>query len=179
MSRIGKKPVVVPKGVKVALEGTAFKVEGPVGKVTVEIPPQVSVKMQGDTIAVHRQGEERQHRAAHGLVRTLIANAIEGAVKGWKRELEINGVGYRAAVQGQVLNLAMGFSHPVEFKLPPGIKAEVDKQTRITLTGADKALVGETAAKIRAIRPPEPYKGKGIKYVEEVIRRKAGKAAAK
>lgn len=179
MSRIGKLPVKIPKGVKVDLKGVDLKVEGPVGKMHLKLPPEVKAKVEGETLLVERTGEEARHRSFHGLYRTLVANAVNGCATGFKRELEINGVGYRAAVQGQVLNLSMGYSHPVEFKLPAGIKAEVDKQTKIVLTGADKALVGEIAAKIRAVRPPEPYKGKGIKYAEETVRRKAGKAAGK
>lgn len=179
MSRIGKMPIKVPKGVKVAMAGTDLKVEGPVGKMLIKIPVEVKTRLEGDTLHVDRASEERRERSFHGLFRTLISNAVTGVSTGFKRELEINGVGYRAAVQGQVLNLSMGYSHPVEFKIPAGIKVEVDKQTKITLTGADKQLLGETAAKIRGVRPPEPYKGKGIKYAEEVVRRKAGKTASK
>jgi large subunit ribosomal protein L6 len=179
MSRIGKKPVLVPKGVKVALNGKDLKVEGPVGKLSLALPVEIKVRIEGDTVHVDRAADDRRHRSFHGLYRTLVSNAVFGVSTGFKRELEINGVGYRAAVQGQVLNLSMGYSHPVEFKLPAGVKAEVDKQTRIVLTGADKQVLGETAAKIRSVRPPEPYKGKGIKYAEETVRRKAGKTAAK
>jgi large subunit ribosomal protein L6 len=179
MSRIGKMPIVVPKGVKVAMAGADLKVDGPLGKLTIAIPPEVRTRVEGESLLVERTGEERRHRSFHGLYRTLISNAVTGVSVGFKRELEINGVGYRAAVQGQVLNLAMGYSHPVEFKLPAGVKAEVDKQVRIILTGPDKQVLGETAAKIRGVRPPEPYKGKGIKYAGEVIRRKAGKTAGK
>lgn len=179
MSRIGKMPIKVPKGVKIAMSGADLKIEGPIGKMSIKIPAEVKTRLEGETLHVDRASEERRERSFHGLFRTLISNAVTGVSTGFKRELEINGVGYRAAVQGQMLNLSMGFSHPVEFKIPAGIKVEVEKQTKITLTGADKQLIGETAAKIRGVRPPEPYKGKGIKYAEEVVRRKAGKTASK
>lgn len=179
MSRIGKSPVTVPAGVKVSMKDAEFTAEGPKGKMSVTIVPEIQVKVDGDTVNVVRLGETRQHRAFHGLFRTLVNNAVVGVSTGFTRILEINGVGYRAAVQGDVLNLSMGFSHPVAFKLPKGIDAAVEKQTRITLSGYDKQVLGETAAKIRAVRPPEPYKGKGIKYAEEVIQRKAGKAAGR
>ncbi len=161
------------------MQGREFRAEGPKGKLALTIPVEIDVKIDGDTVSVTPNGDTRRHRAFHGLMRTLVNNTVVGVSEGFKRELEINGVGYRAAVQGDVLNLNMGFSHPVEFKLPAGIKAEVEKQTRIIITGADKQVVGETAAKIRAVRPPEPYKGKGIKYAEETIQRKAGKAAGR
>jgi large subunit ribosomal protein L6 len=179
MSRIGKKPIKIPKGVKVDLKGAELKIEGPVGKLHITLPPEIKGKLEGDVLSVEPTGTERRHESFHGLYRTIVNNAVTGVSQGFKRELEINGVGYRAAVQGSVINLSMGYSHPVEFKLPAGIKAEIDKQTRIILSGADRQVLGETAAKIRAIRPPEPYKGKGIKYIEETIRRKAGKTAGK
>ncbi len=178
-SRIGKLPVKVPKGVKVAQSGATLNFEGPIGKMSVTLPAEIAAQIEGDEIKVMPTGETRRHKAFHGLFRTLVNNAAVGCGTGFQRELEINGVGYRAAAQGQTLNLTVGFSHPVEFKLPPTIKVEVDKQTRIILKSADKQLLGEMAAKIRGVRPPEPYKGKGIKYAEETIRRKAGKAAGK
>ena len=179
MSRIGKTPIKIPSGVKVALSGADVKVEGPNGKLAVNLPAEVKAEIDGDELRVLRQGETRRHRAFHGLFRSLVNNAVVGCGTGFKRELEINGVGFRAAVKGETLNLTLGFSHPVDFPIPKGVKAEVEKQTRIILQGADKALVGETAAKIRSLRPPEPYKGKGIKYADEVVKRKAGKAAGK
>jgi large subunit ribosomal protein L6 len=139
-------PIPVPKGVKVDLKGADLKVEGPNGKLQLKIPGEVKARVEGDTILVEPTGDERRHKSFHGLYRTLVNNAVVGVSQGFKRELEINGVGYRAAVQGQVLNLSMGYSHPVEFKLPAGVKAEVDKQTRIILSSADKQLVGEMAA---------------------------------
>ncbi len=179
MSRIGKSPIKIGKGVKVDVKGKTVKVEGPVGKMEVVLAEEVNARLEGDTIYVDRRDDERRARSMHGLFRTLVNNAVVGCGEGFKRELEINGVGYRAAAQGQILNLSMGFSHPVEFPIPKGVTVAVDKQTKITLSGADKQLLGETAAKIRAVRPPEPYKGKGIKYAEETVRRKAGKAAGK
>jgi large subunit ribosomal protein L6 len=176
VSRIGKLPVTVPSGIKVAINGDTIRLEGPKGKLNAAIPSGISVKVDGSLVRVERAEEARRVRALHGLTRKLIANMAEGVSKGFNRVLEINGVGYRAEVKGQELHMTLGYSHPVVFPLPPGVTASVERQVVITLTGADRQLVGETAAKIRSLREPEPYKGKGIKYREEVIKRKAGKA---
>lgn len=178
MSRIGKKPIIIPAGVKVALNGQTVKVEGPKGRLERVLHDQVDVRIEADQIAVSPRNP-KAGSSLQGLTRTLVANMVEGVTKGFTRGLEINGVGYRAELKGTTLNLALGYSHPVEYALPAGVSAEVDKQTKITLTGIDKELLGATAAKIRSFRPPEPYKGKGIKYADERILRKAGKAGAK
>ncbi|MBN1141069.1 MAG: 50S ribosomal protein L6 [Deltaproteobacteria bacterium] len=179
MSRIGKKPIPVPKGVKIALEGNLVHVEGPKGKLSRSIPGQVQVALNGDSVVVGHDPEKCKDSSFQGLTRTLVANMIDGVTKGFQKELEIVGVGYRAEPKGKVLNLSLGFSHPVEFPIPAGISIEVEKQTKIMIRGADKELVGETAATIRDFRPPEPYKGKGIKYKDERIIRKAGKTGKK
>lgn len=158
------------------MEGGSVRVEGPKGKLKTEIPPGIQVKIEGNQLRVNRETEERQVKALHGLTRKLIANMVEGVSRGFSRVLEINGVGYRAEAKGTELHLALGYSHPVVFPLPPGVTAAVERQIIITLHSADKEILGKTAAVIRSLRPPEPYKGKGIKYREEVIRRKAGKA---
>ena len=177
MSRIGKKPIPVPAGVKVAVEDSTVKVEGPKGKLSQSIPAGVSVTMDGNVLAVGRSSEERNVRALHGLTRALLANMVHGVKDGFERKLEIVGIGYRAQLQGKNLQLALGYSHPVIFPLPEGVQAEVDRQVTITLRGPDKALLGQLAAKLRSLRKPDPYKGKGIKYAEEHIRRKVGKKA--
>jgi len=176
VSRIGKLPIQVPEGVKVAVDGRTIRFEGPKGKLETMIPSGLKVKIESKIVSVEREIEERKVRALHGLTRKLIANMAQGVSQGFSRVLEINGVGYRAEVKGQELHMTLGYSHPVVFPLPKGITAAVERQVVVTLTGADRQLLGETAAKIRSFRPPEPYKGKGIKYREEVIRRKAGKA---
>ena len=176
MSRIGKLPITIPSGVKVAVEPKEVRLEGPKGKLKTTIPPGVNVKVEGNIVRVEREGEQRQVRALHGLTRKLIANMAQGVSQGFSRVLEINGVGYRAEVKGQEIHITLGFSHPVVFPLPLGVAASVERQVIITLSSADRQLLGETAAKLRGLRPPEPYKGKGVKYREEVIRRKAGKA---
>jgi large subunit ribosomal protein L6 len=168
--------ISIPQGVKVALENGAVHVEGPKGKLRTDLPPGIQVQVEGSQVRVLRQAEERKVKALHGLTRKLIANMVEGVSRGFSRVLEINGVGYRAEVKGAELHLTLGYSHPIVFPLPPGVTAAVDRQTVITLHGADKQLLGKTAAVIRDLRPPEPYKGKGVKYREEVIKRKAGKA---
>ena len=178
MSRIGRLPVILDKGVKAQLAGDTFKVEGPKGKLELKIPPRFVVVMSDSRIEVKRSGDTQQERALHGLVRKLIANMVEGVGKGFTRVLEINGVGYRAEVRGTNIHFTLGYSHPVVYQLPPGVTAKVDRQVIITLESADRQLIGSVAAQIRELRPPEPYKGKGIKYAEEKIRRKAGKAAA-
>jgi len=178
MSRIGKKPIAIPSGVKVALNAGTINVEGPKGKLSRNLHEAVQVEVAADQIQVS-PGADANGTALQGLTRTLIANMVDGVTKGFERVLEINGVGYRADLQGKVLNLALGYSHPINYPLPEGISAEVEKQTKITLRGIDKELLGATAAKIRSFREPEPYKGKGVKFAEERIVRKAGKTGKK
>ncbi len=177
MSRIGKKPVPVPQGVKVTLESGVLKVSGPKGNLSQTLDPGVVVSVEKDQVKVQPSDDPKKGNALHGLTRTLVSNMIQGVSKGFARVLEINGVGYRAEVQGNIMNFTLGYSHPIRFPLPEGIKAEVERQVRITLKGTDKNLLGLTASRIRRLRPPEPYGGKGIKYAEEVIHRKAGKTA--
>ena len=177
MSRIGRKILPLPKGVTLAQKPGSVSVKGPKGELTKAIPTGVTIKTEKEKIVVARADDSRDNRAKHGLVRAHLANMVKGVTDGWTRELEINGVGYRAEVAGDAITMALGFSHPVVFKLPKGVGAKVDKN-RIILTSADRDLVGQTAAKVRELRPPEPYKGKGVKYVEEVIKRKVGKAGA-
>jgi large subunit ribosomal protein L6 len=177
MSRIGKKEVVVPAGVKISWEAPVFRASGPKGNLSQSLHAGVALRIEKDKIWVEPPKDPKRGDSLQGLTRTLIANVVTGVSKGFERVLEINGVGYRAEVQGAALNFSLGYSHPVRFALPEGIKAEVERQTRVTLKGVDKHLLGLTAAKIRSLRPPEPYGGKGIKYAEEVIRRKAGKTA--
>jgi large subunit ribosomal protein L6 len=162
--------------VKVVVDPGAVKLEGPKGKLQAPIPAGVQVLVEGNVVQVARDNEERKVRALHGLTRKLIANMAQGVSQGFNRVLDINGVGYRAEVKGQDIHMTLGYSHPVVFPLPQGVTAAVERQIIITLSGADRQLLGETAAKIRGLRPPEPYKGKGIKYREEFIKRKAGKA---
>jgi large subunit ribosomal protein L6 len=176
MSRIGKLPVRIPAGVKVAIEANAVRLDGPKGKLQTTVPSGVDVKVDGNLLRVERQSEDRDVRALHGLMRKLLANMTEGVSQGFTRVLDINGVGYRAEVKGQEIHMTLGYSHPIVFPLPAGVTAAVERQVIITLSSADRQVLGETAAKIRSLRPPEPYKGKGIKYREEVIKRKAGKA---
>lgn len=178
MSRIGKQPIAVPAGVKVKVDGLAVAVEGPKGKLGLQADPSVSIEIADGRVVVKRKDDSRRARGVHGLTRKLIANMVHGVTQGFSRTLEINGVGYRAEVKGNVLHFALGYSHPIVFQLPPGVQAKVDKQTVVTLESADRQLLGEVTAMIRGLRPPEPYKGKGVKYAEETIRRKAGKAAA-
>ena len=176
MSRIGKLPVTIPAGVKVAVDTDAVHVEGPKGKLHTTVPAGVNVNVEGNIVRIERRAEDRKSRALHGLTRKLIANMAQGVSQGFTRVLDINGVGYRAEVKGQEIHMTLGYSHPVIFPLPQGVTASVERQIIITLSGADRQLLGETAAKIRGLRLPEPYKGKGIKYREEFIKRKAGKA---
>ena len=177
MSRIGRKPIPIPQGVTVAIEGNTVRVEGPKGKLSHTLPAGVSVAAGGNVLTVGRSSDHRTVRALHGLTRSLIANIVHGVKDGFERKLEIVGIGYRAQLAGQNLQLALGYSPPVIFPLPEGVQAEVEKQVSITLRGTDKALLGQTAAKLRALRKPDPYKGKGIKYAGEYIRRKVGKKA--
>lgn len=176
MSRIGKKPVPIPKGVTVTIDGQKMTVKGPKGELSRELPDSISFAQEGDEIVVSQRNDSRVARQCYGLTRSLIANMVEGVDKGYEKKLEIQGVGYRASLQGQKLVMALGYSHPVEFEPPPGITFAVEKNTNLTVTGIDKEVVGNTAARIRAARPPEPYKGKGVRYAGEQIRRKAGKA---
>ena len=178
MSRIGKKVIPLPAGVKVVVEAQLVKVTGPKGNLNQLIDRNVTLAVEGDKLIVHAPEAAKNGKALHGLTRTLIANMVKGVSQGFERVLEINGVGYRAEAQGNALNFSLGYSHPIRFPLPEGIRAEVERQVRITLKGSDRNLLGMTAAKIRRLRPPEPYGGKGIKYAEEVIHRKAGKTAA-
>lgn len=179
MSRVGKQPISLPKGVDVKINGQKVEVKGPKGALSREFHDLVEIEQDGGELRVKPREESQNAGALWGLTRSLLNNMVQGVSQGFVRKLEINGVGYRAEVKGEVLNLALGFSHPVEFKIPKGISVVVDKNTKITLTGIDKELLGLTAARIRAYRPPEPYKGKGIKYAEETIRRKVGKAGIK
>jgi large subunit ribosomal protein L6 len=177
MSRIGRKPLPMPKGVTLTQKAGGVAVKGPKGELSKHVPEGITIKIEGDKILVLRADDERQSRSKHGLMRAHLANMVKGVTDGWVRELEINGVGYRAEVAGDTLTMALGYSHPVVFKLPKGITGKVEKN-RIALSGADRDLLGQTAAKVRELRPPEPYKGKGVKYVEEHIKRKVGKAGA-
>lgn len=176
MSRIGRMPIAVPAGVKVDINGTDVKVKGPKGEISFTFPATMSIELEADQIKISRPNDERRQRALHGMTRALINNMVVGVSKGFERVLEVNGVGYRAEMKGKSLMLYVGYSHPVEVPPPPGIAFETEAKTRlIKITGFDKQLVGQVAANIREVRPPEPYQGKGIKYIEEKIRRKAGK----
>ncbi len=176
MSRIGKLPIPLPSGAKLTLKERTIRVEGPKGTLTRELHPKVTLELKDDTI--HVTVDTEKDRAAQGLVRSLVNNMVVGVTDGFERILEINGIGYRASVSGSTLNLNLGFSHPIDFPLPKGIEADVDKNNTIRLKSFDKELLGQTAASIRNLRPPEPYKGKGIKYSDERIQRKAGKTGA-
>ncbi|MBD2346294.1 50S ribosomal protein L6 [Anabaena subtropica] len=175
MSRIGKRPITVPAKVQVTIDGTKVVVKGPKGELSRNLPPNVIVTQEGETLQVTRRDETRTSRQLHGLSRTLVANMVEGVSQGFQRRLEIQGVGYRAQVQGRNLVLNMGYSHQVQIDPPEGVQFAVENNTNVIVSGYDKEIVGNTAAKIRAVRPPEPYKGKGIRYAGEVVRRKAGK----
>jgi large subunit ribosomal protein L6 len=177
MSRIGKKPIPIPQGVKVQLDGLTVRAEGPKGKLSQMVPAGLTPKVADGTLVIERSGEDRRVRALHGLARALVANMVTGVKDGFERKLEIVGIGYRAQMQGKSIQLALGYSHPVIFPLPDGVTAEIDRQIAITLRGADKAVLGETAAKLRSLRKPDPYKGKCIRYAGEQVRRKVGKMA--
>ncbi len=178
MSRVGQKPIPVPSGVDVTIDGSHVAVTGPKGTLELDAPEDITVARDGDEIVVTRPDDERRHRALHGLTRSLVNNMVVGVSEGFAKELEIQGVGYRATAQGpDRLELQVGFSHPVAFQAPEGITFEVPTPTRITVRGADKQMVGEVAANLRKIRKPEPYKGKGIRYADERVLRKAGKSA--
>jgi len=177
MSRIGRKPVSIPQGVKIQIDGATVRAEGPKGTLMQPVPAGLSAKLENNQLLISRSGDDRKMRALHGLARALVANMVTGVKDGFERKLDIVGIGYRAQLQGRAIQLALGYSHPVIFSLPEGITAEIERQVSITLRGADKALLGQTAAKLRALREPDPYKGKGIKYSDEIIRRKVGKKA--
>jgi len=176
VSRLGKIPLPVPKGVTVQVEGEQLRAKGPLGELIVAMDAAAPVSIDAAGVLVTRTGDGRHERARQGLVRRMVSNALTGVSTGFVRKLEITGVGYRAEAKGTDVNLTLGFSHPIVYQLPQGVKASVEKQVSITLTGADRQLVGEVAAGIRKLRPPEPYKGKGVRYGEEHVRRKAGKA---
>ena len=175
MSRIGKRPIPIPSGVTVNIKGSHVAVKGPKGNLERELADLISVKQEGNEIKVSPKNDSRTARQLHGLSRTLVANMVEGVSKGFEKRLQIIGVGYRAQAQGQKLTLNVGYSKPVEMQMPPGIQVAVEKNTDVIVTGIDKEVVGNVSAKIRAVRPPEPYKGKGIRYLNEAVRRKAGK----
>jgi large subunit ribosomal protein L6 len=179
MSRIGRKPVTVPKGVTLQLEGNNVAVKGPRGELRRSLHPDMQVALDKDQFTVARPSEEKRHKALHGLTRTLVQNMVEGVSKGFSKTLEIQGVGYKAETKPYGVNLIVGYSHPVKYQAPKGIKISVDNNTVVKIEGADKELVGQVAAELRSVRPPEPYKGKGIRYQGEHVRRKAGKTGAK
>jgi large subunit ribosomal protein L6 len=180
MSRIGKKELPLPKGVEVKQDGNNVVVKGPKGTMTTPMVAGISMQVENNVVKFGRPDDERKNRAFHGLMRALVANNVKGVSEGFKRELDIIGVGYRAEVKGREVVFQLGYSHPVRFEIPQGIDIAIDAKTgHITITGVDKQKVGQTAAEIRALREPDPYKGKGIKYSDEIIRRKAGKAAGK
>lgn len=176
MSRLGKVPLPVPKGVTVQVETDRLRAKGPLGELAVTMDPAAPVSVGPAGVLVSRAGDGRHERSRQGLVRRMVSNALTGVSTGFTRKLEITGVGYRADAKGQDVTLTLGYSHPIVYQLPPGVKASVEKQVSITLTGANRQLVGEVAAGIRKLRPPEPYKGKGVRYGDEHVRRKAGKA---
>ena len=177
MSRIGNKPVALPKGVQVTLAGDVIKVKGPKGELAKPVPAAIKVSVDATTINVSRTGNTPEVRSRHGMLRAHIQNMVTGVTTGFERKIEINGVGYRADVKGSSITFALGYSHPIDFPLPKGVTAKVEKNL-LTLTGHDRDALGQTCAKVRALRPPEPYKGKGLKYVEEHIKRKVGKTGA-
>lgn len=178
MSRVGRKVIAVPAGVKVSISETALEVQGPKGRLNTPVPPGIKFAQQGQELSCQRANDERQQRAFHGLARALAQNAIKGVTEGFSKDLDIVGVGYRAQVEGNKVVFALGFSHPVEYVVPDGIKVAVEKQTRVTVSGIDRQKVGQVAAEIRQLRRPDPYKQKGIRYVGEVLKKKAGKAGA-
>jgi len=179
MSRIGKNPITVPSGVTITVDGSRVTVKGPRGELSRLMPAEMLISQESGTITVNRPSDETRHKALHGLSRTLLANMVEGVTKGFSKQLDIVGVGYKAETRPYGLQLALGFSHPVEYKAPQGIKLSAPAPTQIVIEGANKEIVGQVAAELRSLRPPEPYKGKGIKYAGEQIRRKAGKAGGK
>lgn len=179
MSRIGKKPIPIPQGVSVVVDGATVRVKGPKGELSQTIRPEVRVRVDDGQVVVDRASDSKAHRALHGLTRALVANMVQGTVAGYRKTLELVGVGYRAEKKGNVLVLNVGYSHPVQYPEPEGLTITTPNPTTVVVEGIDKQKVGQAAAEIRAIRPPEPYKGKGIRYQNEQVRRKAGKAGAK
>ena len=179
MSRIGKRPISLPKGVTVTVDGNTVRVKGPKGELQRTLHSDLTVALENNEVTVSRPSDDAHHKALHGLSRTLVANMVEGTSKGFQKTLELVGVGYKAEKRPYGLQLALGFSHPVEYKAPKGITLSAPQPTQIVIDGADKEIVGQVAAEIRSLRPPEPYKGKGVKYQGEQIRRKAGKAGGK
>lgn len=179
MSRIGKSPISIPAKVQITINGSHINIKGPKGELSRVLPQAITVEQEGETLLVKRRDESRSSRQLHGLSRSLVANMVEGVSQGFQRRLEIQGVGYRAQVQGRNLTLSVGYSHPVQIEPPEGIQLAVEANTNVIVSGFDKELVGNIAARIRDVRPPEPYKGKGIRYAGEVVRRKAGKAGKK
>ena len=175
MSRIGKQPILIPAQVKVEVKGQKVHVEGPKGKLDWELPKRTSLKVEGDKIVVARDGEDAQARALHGLSRALVNNMVKGVSEGYVRKLEIQGVGFKASVTGKIVNLALGFSHPINYEIPDQIKVTVEENTKVTIEGPDKMIVGKVASELRAYYPPEPYKGKGVRYAGEKVVRKEGK----
>ncbi|KKR80246.1 MAG: 50S ribosomal protein L6 [Candidatus Daviesbacteria bacterium GW2011_GWA1_41_61] len=177
MSRVGNVPIIIPSQVSVEVDGQKILVKGSLGQLMMEFLPQVTVTVEDNQVVIKRKREDRVSKSLHGLTRSLLANMVIGVEKGWEKKLELIGVGFRAQTAGDKLTLAVGYSHPVEIQAPPGIKFDVADNTKITVSGIDKALVGQVAASIRKVRPPEPYQGKGIRYSGEYVRRKAGKAS--
>jgi len=175
MSRIGKKPIVLPQNVKVELRDGVVSVKGPKGSLSRSLMGGIEVEITDKAVNVKRTSDDKKTRSYHGLMRTLVSNMVDGVSKGFEKKLEIVGIGYRSELHGNKLTLHLGYSHPIDFPLPAGISAEVEKQTLVTIKGIDKELVGQIAAKVRSLRKPDPYKGKGVKYTTEVIRKKAGK----
>jgi len=178
MSRVGRKVIAIPKDVKVQVSERSLQVQGPKGKLETPVPPGISFSLEGAELTCKRSGDDRRQRALHGLARALAQNAVRGVFEGFSKELDIVGVGYKAAVEGNKVVFALGYSHAVEYRIPEGIKIAVDKQTRVVVSGIDRQQVGQVAAEIRSLRRPDPYKQKGIRYVGEVLKKKAGKAGA-
>ena len=179
MSRIGKKPVTLPKGVAMEVQGQVVAVKGPRGELRREVHPEMAIALADGVFTVARPSDEKRHKALHGLTRTLVQNMVDGVSKGFAKTLEIQGVGYKAEAKPYGVNLIVGYSHPVKYEAPKGIKISVENNTTVKIEGADKETVGQVAAELRAVRPPEPYKGKGVRYQGEQVRRKAGKTGAK
>jgi large subunit ribosomal protein L6 len=178
MSRVGRKPIAIPKGVEVSVSERALTIQGPKGKLETPVPPGIRFSVEGAALSCARSGDEPQQRAYHGLARALAQNAVKGVTEGFSKELDIVGVGYKAQLEGDAVVFSLGFSHPVRYAIPAGIKIAVDKQTRIVVSGIDRQQVGQVAAEIRRLRRPDPYKQKGVRYVGEVLKKKAGKAGA-
>jgi large subunit ribosomal protein L6 len=175
MSRIGKQPIAIPAKVKVDVKGSKVFVEGPKGKLDMEIPRRTSLKIENGNVLVSRDGDDAEARALHGLSRALLNNLVQGVSEGYSKKLEINGVGFKAAVQGKIVNMSLGYSHPINYEIPDQIKVTVEENTKITIEGPSKQVVGQVAAELRSFYPPEPYKGKGVKYSDERVERKEGK----